>query len=72
MKDDGELLTAHAGAVVQRFAPQTAALVLVGTDAKLVWRVGLQVVNDRVAGGTRLVDPLPVPLPEADGVEPDG
>lgn len=56
----------------QRLAPQTGFPIRVGTDAKLVRRVGLQFVDDHVAGGTRLVDPLPVPLPVADGVEPDG
>ncbi len=66
------LLTAHVGVVDDRFAPHAAAVVLVGPDAKLVGCVGLQVVDDRVAGGACLVDPLPVPLPVADGVEPDG
>lgn len=55
-----------------RFAPRAAAVVLVGADAKLVRRVGFQVVDDRVAGRAGLVDPLPVPLPVADGVKPEG
>lgn len=55
-----------------RFTPHAAAVVLVGPDAKLVGRVGFQVVDDRVAGRAGLIDPLPVPLPVADGVEPEG
>lgn len=55
-----------------QFAPRAAAVVLVGADAKLIWRVGFQVVDDRVAGWAGLIDPLPVPLSVADGVEPGG
>lgn len=62
--------TAHVGVVDDRFAPHAPAVVLVGPHAKLVGRVGLQVVDDRVAGGAGLIDPLPVPLSVADGVEP--
>lgn len=65
-------LTAHVGAVDERFAPRAAALVLVGSNPELVRRVGLQVVDDRVAGRARLVVPLPAPLPVPDGVEPAG
>lgn len=54
------------------FAPHPAALVFVGADAKLIRCVGLQVVDYGVAGRTRLIDPLPVPLSVADGVEPEG
>lgn len=53
------------------FAPDAAAVVLVGADAELVRRVGLQVVDHGVAGRAGLIDPLPVPLPVADGVEPE-
>lgn len=63
-------LTTHVGVVNDRFAPRAPAVVLVGADAKLVGRVGLQVVNDCVTGGASLVDPLPVSLPVADGVVP--
>lgn len=64
------LLTGRVGAVDDRFAPEAAAVVLVGANPELVLRVGLQVVDDGVTGRTGLVDPLPVPLPVADGVEP--
>lgn len=63
------LLTAHVGVVNDRLAPKAAAIILVGTNPKLVLGVGLQVIDHRVAGWTRLVDPLPVPLPVSDGVE---
>lgn len=63
------LLTAHVGVVDDRFAPRAAALVLVGADPELVGCVGFQVVDDGVAGGAGLVDPLPVPLSVADGVK---
>lgn len=59
---------AHVGFVNDRLAPDSAAFVFVGADPKLIWGVGLQVVNHSVAGGAGLVDPLPVPLPVADGV----
>lgn len=65
-------LTTHVGVVNDWFAPRAPAVVLVWADAKLIGRVGLQVVNDCVAGGAGLVDPLPVPLPVADGVVPEG
>lgn len=55
-----------------RLAPCAPTVFFVGADSKLVWRVGLQIVDDRVAGGAGLVDPLPVPLPVADCVIPDG
>lgn len=67
-----ESLTTHVGVVNDWFAPRAPAVVLVGADAKLIGRVGLQVVDDCVAGGAGLVDPLPVPLPVADGVVPEG
>lgn len=66
------LLTAHVGVVDDWFAPHAAAVVLVGPDAELVGRVGFEVVDDGVAGRAGLIDPLPVPLPVADGVEPEG
>lgn len=65
------VLTTHVGVVDDRFAPSAPAVVLVGADAELVRRVGLQVVDDRVAGRAGLVDPLPVSLSVADGVEPE-
>lgn len=52
-------------------APHAPAVVLVGPHAELVGRIGLQVVDDRVAGRAGLIDPLPVPLSVADGVEPE-
>lgn len=55
-----------------RLAPCAPTVIFVGADAKLIWRVGLQVVDDCVAGGAGLVDPFPVPLPVADGVIPVG
>lgn len=64
------VLTAHVGVVDHRFAPQAAALVLVGADSELIRRVGLQVVHHRVVGRAGLVVPFAVPLPVADGVEP--
>lgn len=66
------MLTAHVGVVDDRFAPRATAVVLVGADGELVRRVGFQVVDDCVAGWTGLIDPLPVPLPVADSVEPAG
>lgn len=54
------------------FAPHATAVVLVGADAELVGRVGFQVVDDRVTGWAGLIDPLPVPLPVANGVKPEG
>lgn len=65
-------LTTHVGVVDDRLAPCAPTVIFVGADAKLIWRVGLQIVNDRVAGRAGLVDPLPVPLPVADGVIPVG
>lgn len=65
-------LTTHVGVVNDRLAPCAATVIFVGADTKLIWRVGLQVVDDRVAGGAGLVDPFPVPLPVADGVIPVG
>lgn len=65
-------LTTHVSVVNDRFAPRAPAVVLVGANAKLIGRVRLQVVDDCVAGGAGLVDPLPVPLPVADGVVPEG
>lgn len=53
-----------------RFTPHAPAVFLVGPDAKLVGRIGFKVVDDRVAGWAGLIDPLPVPLSVADGVEP--
>lgn len=50
------------------FTPCAPAVVLVGADAELVGCVGLQVVDNRVTGRAGLIDPLPVPLPVADGV----
>lgn len=64
------VLTAHVGVVVDWLAPHAAVVVLVGSNAELIGRVGFQVVNDGVAGRTGLIDPLPVPLPVPDGVEP--
>lgn len=64
-------LTAHVGVVDDRFAPRAPAVVFVGAHAKLVGGVGLQVVDDGFAGWAGLVDPLPVPLSVADGVEPE-
>lgn len=72
VKTVAELLTAHVGVVDDWFTPRAPAVVLVGADAELVGRVGLQVVDDRVAGGAGLIDPLPVPLPVADGVIAEG
>lgn len=43
-------------------APHSAAFLVVGSDTKLVGRVGLQVIDDHVAGGAGLLSPLPVPL----------
>lgn len=54
-----------------RFAPRAPAVVFVGAYAELVGGVGFQVVDDGFAGGAGLVDPLPVPLSVADGVEPN-
>lgn len=64
-------LTAHVGVVDDRFAPRAPAVVFVGAHAKLVGGVGFQVVDDGFAGWAGLVDPLPVPLSVADGVEPE-
>lgn len=54
------------------FAPCATAVILVGTDAKLIRRVGFQVINDCVACWASLVDPIPVSLSVADSVESDG
>ena len=43
-------------------APPSAAVLRVGPHPKLVGRVGLEVVDDRVAAGAGLVGPFPVPL----------
>jgi hypothetical protein len=51
-------------------APYSAAFLVVGSDTKLIGRVGLKAVNDRVACGARLVGPLPVPLTVAHRVVP--
>lgn len=64
-------LTAHVGVVDDRFAPRAPAVVFVGAHTKLVGGVGFQVVDDGFAGWAGLVDPLPVPLSVADGVEPE-
>lgn len=64
-------LTAHVGVVEDRFTPRAPAVLFVGAYAKLVGGVGFQVVDDRFAGWAGLVDPLPVPLSVADGVEPE-
>lgn len=45
-----------------RLAPHPRRVFGAGLDAELVHRVGLQVVDDRVAGRAGLVVPLPVPL----------
>lgn len=55
-----------------RFAPCATAVILVGADAKLIRRVGFQVINDCVACWACLVDPIPVSLSVADSVESDG
>lgn len=65
------VLTVHVGVVHDRFTPRAPAVVFVGAYAKLVGGVGFQVVNDGFAGWAGLVDPLPVPLSVADGVEPE-
>lgn len=62
--------TRHVGAVDDWFAPHAAAVIFVGSDAKFVLSVGFQVVYDCVAGGARLIDPLPVPFSVADCVVP--
>lgn len=62
--------TPYVGAVDDGFAPQAAAVVFVGSDAKLVVSVGFQVVDDGVTGGARLIDPLSVPFSVADCVVP--
>lgn len=54
------------------FAPCATAVILVGADAKLIRRVGFQVINDCVACWACLVDPIPVSLSVADSVESDG
>lgn len=69
-KVQNPLLTAHVGVVDDRFTPRAPTVVFVGADPKLVGGVGLQVVDDCFAGWAGLVDPLPVPLSVADGVEP--
>lgn len=63
------ILTTHVGVVDHRFAPCAPAVILVGANPKLVGGVGLQVVDDGFAGWAGLVDPVPVPLSVADGVE---
>lgn len=67
-----KLLTAHVGVVDDGFAPRAAAVVLVGAHTKLIRCVGFQVVDDCVTSRACLVNPLPVPLPVADGVKPKG
>lgn len=62
--------TPHTGAVDDRLAPHSAAVIFVGSDAKLIVSVGFEVVDDCVTGGARLIDPLPVPFPVANCVEP--
>lgn len=68
--EENLFLTAHVGVVDDRFAPRAPAVVFVGAYAKLVGSVGFQVVDDGFAGWAGLVDPFPVPLSVADGVEP--
>lgn len=69
---EGAFLTAHVGVLDDRFTPHAAPVVLVGANTKLIWGVGLQVIHHRVAGRTRLVDPLPVPLSVPDCIKPEG
>lgn len=54
-----------------RFTPRAPAVIFVGAYTKLVGSVGFQVVDDGFAGWAGLIDPLPVPLSVADGVEPE-
>lgn len=54
-----------------RLAPDPAAVLGIGLHAKLVDRVWLQVINDGVAGGARLVVPLPVPLTITNQIVPE-
>lgn len=64
-------LTVHVGVVDDWFAPRAPAVVFVGPHAKLVGGVGFQVIDDGFTGWAGLVDPLPVPLSVAYGVEPE-
>lgn len=51
-----------ADVVNDRLAPHASAILRAGLDAELIDRVGLQIVNDRVASRAGLVVPLPAPL----------
>lgn len=62
--------TPHIGAVNDRLAPHSAAVIFVGSDAKFIVSVGFEVVDDCITGGACLIDPLPVPFPVADCVVP--
>lgn len=62
--------TPHVGAVDDGFAPHAIAVIFVGSDAKFVVGIGFQIVDDRVTGGTCLIDPLPVPFSVTDCVVP--
>lgn len=53
------------------FTPRAPAVIFVGAHAKLVGSVGFQVVDDGFAGWAGLIDPFPVSLSVADGVEPE-
>lgn len=53
----------RADIVNDRLAPRSSAVFGVGLDSKFIDCVWLQVVNDRVFSGARLIVPLPVLLP---------
>lgn len=54
-----------------RLAPNPAAIFGVGLHAKLIDRVWLQIINDRVTGVARLIVPLPVPLTITNHIVPE-
>lgn len=64
--------TPNVGAVDDGFAPHAAAVIFVGSDTKFIVGVGFQVVDDCVAGGACLIDPLLIPFSVADCVVPTG
>lgn len=66
----GVSVTSHVGVVDHWFAPHSTTVIFVGSDAKFVGCVGLEVVDYGIRCGAGLVDPLPVSFSIANGVMP--